>query len=77
MGEAQATENRKPIASLHPRFDHCECCQCDNVANINVTNCQLDFRENVLNIGFVEGSEAKAFVECCQCENVANTNVTN
>ena len=36
-----------------------------------------DFGKDVGNVGFVEGSEAEAFVECCQCENVANTNVTN
>ena len=52
----------KPLASLHPRFDHCECCQCENVANTNVTNCQLDFREDVRYVGFVECGEAKALL---------------
>ena len=68
-------ENSKPetpetLTLLHTHFysgnlscfHRCECCQCAIVANTNVTNYQLDFGENVRNVGFVEGSEAKALL---------------
>ena len=68
-------ENSKPetletLTHLHPHFysgnlscfHRCECCQCAIVANTNVTNYQLDFGENVGNVGFVECGKSEAFL---------------
>ena len=70
-------ENSKPetLTHLHPRLDRrnltrihlrkaetsVEYCQCDIVANTNVTNYQLDFGKNVRNVGFVEGRKSETF----------------